>query len=312
MTNNQTDVSIVIPIYNEEENVAILHDSISQVMKTLDKSYEIVFVDDGSTDNTVSILRTVQQKDFHTRIIKFRGNFGQSAAMAAGFDAARGETVVAMDGDLQNDPNDIPKLLYKLAEGYDVVSGWRKNRKDKLIIRKIPSKIANKIICSVTKVKLHDTGCSLKAFRKAIIKRISLYGELHRFIPALAKLEGAKITEIVVNHHPRKYGESKYNITRTFRVIMDLSSLNLFMKYLKNPMRFYGLLAMVSLLFSGLISIWALFVWIDGGLDLTSMNILITLIFLMVVTVFQFLFYGLIATLIVYTGKRKNIYLLDS
>ena len=281
-------------------------------MKTLDKSYEIIFIDDGSTDNTVSILRTIQEKNFHTRIIKFRGNFGQSAAMAAGFDAARGETVVAMDGDLQNDPKDIPKLLDKLAEGYDVVSGWRKNRKDKLIIRKIPSKIANKIICSVTKVKLHDTGCSLKAFRKEIIKRISLYGELHRFIPALAKLEGAKITEIVVNHHPRKYGESKYNITRTFRVIMDLSSLNLFMKYLKNPMRFYGLLAMVSLLFAGLISIWALFVWIDGGLDLTSMNILITLIFLMVVTVFQFLFFGLIATLIVYTGKRKNIYLLDS
>ena len=312
MSNNKTDVSIVIPIYNEEENVAILHDSISQVMKTLDKSYEIIFVDDGSTDNTVSILRTIQGKDFHTRIIKFRENFGQSAAMAAGFDAARGETVVAMDGDLQNDPKDIPRLLDKLAEGYDVVSGWRKNRKDKLIIRKIPSKIANKIICSVTKVKLHDTGCSLKAFRKEIIKRISLYGELHRFIPALAKLEGAKITEIVVNHHPRKYGESKYNITRTFRVIMDLSSLNLFMKYLKNPMRFYGMLAMMSLLFAGLISIWALFVWIGNGLDLTSMNILITLVFLMVVTVFQFLFFGLIATLIVYTGKRKNIYLLDS
>ena len=292
--------------------MAILHESISQVMKTLEKSYEIIFVDDGSTDNTVSILRTVQKKDFHTRIIKFRGNFGQSAAMAAGFDAARGETVVAMDGDLQNDPKDIPRLLDKLAEGYDVVSGWRKNRKDKLIIRKIPSKIANKIICSVTKVKLHDTGCSLKAFRKEIIKRISLYGELHRFIPALAKLEGAKITEIVVNHHPRKYGESKYNITRTFRVIMDLSSLNLFMKYLKNPMRFYGMLAMMSLLFAGLISIWALFVWIGNGLDLTSMNILITLVFLMVVTVFQFLFFGLIATLIVYTGKRKNIYLLDS
>ena len=312
MNIKKTDVSIVIPIYNEEENVAILHDSISPVMKTLDKSYEILFVDDGSTDNTIAILRIIQEKDFHTRIIKFRGNFGQSAAMAAGFDAARGETVVAMDGDLQNDPNDIPKLLDKLAEGYDVVIGWRKNRKDKLIIRKIPSKIANKIICSVTKVKLHDTGCSLKAFRKEIIKRIGLYGELHRFIPALAKLEGAKITEIVVNHHPRKFGESKYNITRTFRVILDLSSLNLFMKYLKNPMRFYGLLAMVSLLFAGLISTWTLFVWFGNGHDLTSMNILITLIFLMVVTAFQFIFFGLIASLIVSTGKRKNIYLLDS
>ncbi|RLG29512.1 glycosyltransferase [Methanosarcinales archaeon] len=229
MSNHSFEVSIVIPIYNEEENVALLHQSITEVMRHTNKSYEIIMVDDGSTDSTLSVLRGIQKNDSHLRIIKFRGNFGQSAAMAAGFEAARGETVVAMDGDLQNDPQDIPKLLDKLAEGYDVVSGWRKNRKDKLIVRKVPSKIANRLICSVTGVKLHDTGCSLKAFKREIIKRISLYGELHRFIPALAKLEGAKITEMVVNHHPRKYGKSKYNITRTFRVIMDLTTLYLFL-----------------------------------------------------------------------------------
>ena len=221
MKENKINISVVIPIYNEEENVALLYESITNVLSKLKQGYEIIMVDDGSKDKTLPILREIQKNDSHLRVIKFRGNFGQSAAMAAGFEAARGENVVAMDGDLQNDPKDIPMLLDKLDEGYDVVSGWRKNRKDKFLIRKVPSKIANRLICSVTGVELHDTGCSLKAFRKEVIKRISLYGELHRFIPALAKLEGAKITEVVVNHHARKYGVSKYNITRTFRVIMD-------------------------------------------------------------------------------------------
>ena len=306
-------LSIIVPVFNEEESIPNLFDAIKRSVQPLGLDWELIFVDDGSKDKSLAKIKTiVSENPEQVRAVVLRRNFGQTSAIAAGIDHSHGDIIVLIDADMQNDPADIPLLVKKVQEGYDVVSGWRKNRKDKLIIRKIPSKIANKIICSVTKVKLHDTGCSLKAFRKEIIKRISLYGELHRFIPALAKLEGAKITEIVVNHHPRKYGESKYNITRTFRVIMDLSSLNLFMKYLKNPMRFYGMLAMMSLLFAGLISIWALFVWIGNGLDLTSMNILITLVFLMVVTVFQFLFFGLIATLIVYTGKRKNIYLLDS
>jgi len=312
MSNHSFEVSIVIPIYNEEENVALLHRSITEVMRHTNKSYEIIMVDDGSTDSTLSVLKEIQKNDPHLRIIKFRGNFGQSAAMAAGFEAARGETVVAMDGDLQNDPQDIPKLLDKLAEGYDVVSGWRKNRKDKLIVRKVPSKIANRLICSVTGVKLHDTGCSLKAFKREIIKRISLYGELHRFIPALAKLEGAKITEMVVNHHPRKYGKSKYNITRTFRVIMDLTTLNLFLKHLKSPLRFFGLLAFIALFLAGLTTIWTALTLVHNFYDTASINILITMIFLLLVTAFQFLFIGLLASLIVHTGKKKSFYLIES
>jgi glycosyltransferase involved in cell wall biosynthesis len=312
MSECKIDISVVVPIYNEEENVSLLFEAITQVMSKQKKSYEIIMVDDGSKDQTLFILRAIQKKDFHLRVIKFRGNFGQSAAMAAGFEAARGEKVVAMDGDLQNDANDIPMLLDKLDDGYDVVSGWRKNRKDKLILRKVPSKIANRLICSVTGVELHDTGCSLKAFRKNIIKRISLYGELHRFIPALAKLEGAKITEVVVNHHARKFGQSKYNITRTFRVIMDLTSLNLFIKHLRNPLRFFGGLALVSLAFAMLTTIWAGTLWTNNSYDISSFNILLTLIFLLIVTTFQFLFMGLLAALIVHTGKKRSFYLLDS
>ena len=312
MKESKINISVVIPIYNEEENVALLYESITKVMSKLKNSYEIIMVDDGSKDKTLSILRAIQKQDFHLRVIKFRGNFGQSAAMAAGFEAARGENVVAMDGDLQNDPNDIPMLLDKLDEGYDVVSGWRKNRKDKLILRKLPSKIANRLICSVTGVELHDTGCSLKAFRKEVIKRISLYGELHRFIPALAKLEGAKITEVVVNHRARKFGESKYNITRTFRVIMDLTSLNLFIKHLRNPLRFFGGLALVSMFFAILATILAGTIWLNSSYDISSFNILLTLIFLMIVTTFQFLFIGLLAALIVHTGKKKLFYLVDT
>ncbi len=312
MKENKINISVVIPIYNEEENVALLYESITNVLSKLKQGYEIIMVDDGSKDKTLPILREIQKNDSHLRVIKFRGNFGQSAAMAAGFEAARGENVVAMDGDLQNDPKDIPMLLDKLDEGYDVVSGWRKNRKDKFLIRKVPSKIANRLICSVTGVELHDTGCSLKAFRKEVIKRISLYGELHRFIPALAKLEGAKITEVVVNHHARKYGVSKYNITRTFRVIMDLTSLNLFIKHLRNPLRFFGGLALVSLVFALLATIWGGILWSNNNYDISSFNILLTLIFLLIVTMFQFLFIGLLAALIVHTGKKKLFYLVDS
>jgi len=311
MDNRKVDISIVVPIFNEEENVSFLHESITHAMKRIRESYEIIFVDDGSSDNTLNLLREIQQNDCNTRIVKFRRNFGQSAAMAAGFELAIGDKIVAMDGDLQNDPDDIPKLLDKLAEGYDVVSGWRKNRKDKLLIRKVPSKMANKLICSVTKVYLHDTGCSLKAFQKEIVKRISIYGELHRFIPVLAKIEGAKITEVVVNHHPRKFGKSKYNLTRTFRVLMDLTSLNLFLKYLKNPLQFFSALAFYSFLIPALTGIWALVDVIKSDFQTTEVNLFLTLIFLLAVTIFQFLFFGLIAVLIVYTGKKKSILLMD-
>ncbi len=306
------EISLVIPLYNEEENVRLLHSKIREVLDQLGKVYEIIFIDEGSRDRTFELLKEIHNENPKVKVIKFRGNFGQSAAMAAGFDTAKGEYVFAMDGDLQNDPRDIPKLLDKLEQGYDVVSGWRKNRKDKLVIRKIPSKIANKLICKVTGVMLHDTGCSLKVFRSEIIKRINLYGELHRFIPALAKIEGAKITEMVVDHHERKFGKSKYNITRTFRVIVDLMAMNLFIRYLKTPLRFFGKIGSLFIVF-GLFSIlWMLYRIYLFNKPLIDINVLLISLFLFMVTGVQFFVWGLLADLIVRTGKRKSVYLTET
>ncbi len=306
------EISLVIPLYNEEENVRLLHSKIRDVLDGLGKPYEIIFVDDGSRDRTFEHLKALHQENPRVKIIKFRGNFGQSAAMAAGFEAARGEYVFAMDGDLQNDPKDIPRLLEKLHEGYDVVSGWRKNRKDKLVIRKIPSRIANKLICMVTGVRLHDTGCSLKVFRSEIIKRINLYGELHRFIPALAKIEGAKITEMVVEHHARKFGKSKYNITRTFRVIVDLMAMNLFIRYLKTPLRFFGKIGLWFIGFGFISVLWMLYRIYLFNKPLIDINVLLISLFLFVATGVQFFVWGLLADLIVKTGKRKSVYLTET
>jgi len=308
---NKTDISVVIPVYNEEESVELLESRTREVLEKLGKTFEIVFVDDGSKDRTFALLEKNHQLHPTTKIVKFRGNYGQSAAMAAGFEAAKGDVVIAMDGDLQNDPKDIPRMLEKLDEGYDVVAGWRKNRRDKLIMRKIPSKIANKIICSVTKVQLHDTGCSLKVFRKEIIKKVKLYGELHRFIPALAKIEGARITEMAVTHHERQFGVSKYNISRTFRVIMDLTTLNLFIKHLKKPIHFFGMLGIIGLLIGSFAFSALVFQALVRHADTSYLNVLSTISFVFLVAGFGFIALGLLANLIVETGQRKHVYLAD-
>ncbi|MBN2104172.1 glycosyltransferase family 2 protein [bacterium] len=303
---SQIFVSVVAPIMNELESVRLLYQAVKEVLETIDRPYEMIFVDDGSTDGTREVLRKLASEDVHLKVILFRKNFGQSAAMAAGFRKSRGRIVVAMDGDLQNDPKDIPRLLDKIEEGYDVVSGWRKNRKDRLIARKIPSRIANKLICSVTNVKLHDTGCSLKAFRREVIDRIRLYGELHRFIPGLARIEGARISEIAVIHHPRRFGRSKYNLTRTFRVLMDLSSLNLFLKYLRNPMRFFGIVGGWMLTLGSVMGIYVIYnLWIKR-VPVEYMNVLVTTVFLFWATGIQFMLFGLVASLIVRTGTRRG------
>jgi len=300
-------VSVVVPLYNERENAPRLYSALHSVLTGMNKRYEIIFIDDGSKDGTRDELRKISQRDTHVRSILLRRNFGQSAAMAVGFKLCRGEIVVTMDGDLQNDPKDIPMLLEKIKEGHDVVAGWRKDRKDKLIIRKVPSQIANKLICSVTDIQLHDTGCALKAFRKEVIKGIRLYGELHRFLPALSKVEGARITEVVVDHHPRQFGKSKYNITRTFRVLMDLSSLNIFLKYIRNPLRYFGRIG-VWFLFSGTLP--AGFVgyrMVFDQVEFITLNVLVTLVFLLWVAGLQFFFLGLVASLIVRTGQRHGV-----
>lgn len=298
-------LSVVVPFFNENENLVRLWEKIHSALLKIAKPYEVIFVDDGSTDGTREKMRDLAREYPQLRIILFRANFGQSSAMAAGFEATRGDIVVAMDGDLQNDPSDIHKVVEKLEQGYDVVSGWRKNRKDKYIARKLPSKIANKIVCSVTDVKLHDTGCSLKAFRGDLLRRIALYGEFHRFIPALLRMEGAHITEIPVNHHARAFGTSKYNITRTFRVIMDLTTIRLLMKHLVNPLSFFANFAIVSALggtISFFASMWILFLPQQNS---PNVNILLTLTVLLWATSFQFLCLGLVGKMIVNTGDFR-------
>ena len=301
-------LSVVVPLYNEVESVERLWEAIHPVMEGLGKSYEVIFVDDGSRDGTRDKLRLLAAAHPQLRVILFRNNFGQSAAMAAGFGATRGEIVIAMDGDLQNDPLDIPQLLGKIEEGYDVVSGWRKNRKDKLVLRKVPSKIANKLICSLTDVRLHDTGCSLKAFRGEMLRRISLYGELHRFIPALMRIEGAEIAELPVRHHPRRFGTSKYNLSRTFRVVMDLTSIRLLMKHLVNPLIFFSTLAFFFLASALICLVAILYSVLLRGAELAQMNILVTLAVVFCTAAAQFFFFGLIGKLIVQTGTRKSFF----
>ncbi len=220
-------LSIVVPVYNEEDNVRPLYEKIQAVCETIGDAYEILFVDDGSEDETFNVLSELCKQEPRLVIIRFEKNAGQTAAMAAGFEFARGERIVSMDGDLQNDPIDMPRLLEKLDEGYDLVCGWRKDRQDKFLTRRVPSIIANWIISKVTGVAIHDNGCSLKAYRASVIKQVPLYGEMHRFIPAMSTVVGARIAEIVVSHHPRRFGKSKYGLGRIWRVMLDIIAFKL-------------------------------------------------------------------------------------
>ena len=250
MKNPNNLISIIIPVFNDSESIGYLLDEVLNVMLSNKLNFEIIVVNDGSQDNTSIVLDELTIKIKELSVISLRTNYGQTAAMAAGFDNSNGEIVITLDGDLQNDPNDIPKLISHINEGYDLICGWRYDRKDKLINRRIPSKIANKLIANVTGLKLHDYGCSLKAFRKEILDDIKLYGELHRFLPVLAKIEGAKIKEIKVNHRSRKYGSSKYGIDRTFRVLMDLLTVWFMTKFLTRPMYGFGFIGIISILLS--------------------------------------------------------------
>ena len=241
-------LSVVIPVYNEEENIPLLHECLSRVLREQDYSYEVIYVDDGSTDGTFSQLQSLAMRDQQVRVIQLRRNFGQTAAFAAGVDYSAGQVLVFMDGDLQNDPIDIPRLLAKLDDGYDVVSGWRKNRKDAQLSRKLPSRLANRLISQVTGVHLHDYGCSLKAYRWEVFQHVRLYGEMHRFLPAYIALTGAAIAEIEVTHHPRRFGVSKYGISRTWRVLLDLATLKFLGRYRTRPLHAFGIPGLLSML----------------------------------------------------------------
>ena len=241
------ELSVVIPLFNEHDNVPLLVDQVMAVLRPMGRPFELVLVDDGSTDGTDNVLEQLAGRTPELVVVLLRRNYGQTAAMAAGFDASSGAVLITLDGDLQNDPSDIPLLLERLEQGFDLVSGWRHQRQDAALQRLLPSKIANRLIAQVTGVKLHDYGCSLKAYRREVVADLNLYGELHRFLPALASIEGARISEVKVNHHPRRFGSSKYGIDRTFRVLMDLLTVWFMKRFLTRPMHVFGFGGLASL-----------------------------------------------------------------
>jgi len=244
------DVSVVVPLYNEEESIGPLYKAIADVLDGMPVTSEIIFVDDGSQDATYEVAERIALTDKRLRVVKFRRNYGQTPAMAAGIDRAAGRVIITMDGDLQNDPTDIPNFLKKIEEGYDIVVGWRFNRQDKLISRKIPSRVANWLIGKVTGVPIKDNGCSLKGFRADVIKHVPLYSEMHRFIPAMASIAGPRIAEIKVKHHARQFGESKYGLSRIYKVLLDLLSIKTIAGFTTRPLMWFAILAIPSFLLS--------------------------------------------------------------
>jgi dolichol-phosphate mannosyltransferase len=309
----QTDgpeVSIFLPVYNEEPNLLPLHAKLNEALKKLGRSAEIIYVDDGSTDASLRILREISDLDPRVRVVALRRNYGQTAAMAAGIDAAKGKVLIPMDADLQNDPADITRLLQKLDEGYDVVSGWRKNRKDKMVTRKIPSMIANRLISWIGGVPLHDYGCSLKAYRRESLQDVRLYGEMHRFIPIYAAWAGARVTEIPVEHHARTMGKSKYGLSRTLKVVFDLMTIKFMASYQTKPIYVFGSFGMLAFAISILGGLYAVFLKIFHRADFVQTPLPILCIVMFAVGV-QFLLMGLLAEMLVRTyheSQAKSIY----
>jgi glycosyltransferase involved in cell wall biosynthesis len=309
-THLSPDISIVVPIYNEAPNLQLLIESILDAMRPMGRPFELILIDDGSTDGSQEVLRAMKTDNSELRAIFLRRNFGQSAAMTAGFDYARCEIVITMDGDLQNDPRDIPHLIGKLEEGYDLVSGWRQDRQDPFFSKRLPSMLANWLIGSTTGVKLHDYGCSLKAYRGDVAKHLLLYGELHRFIPVLASLYGSRITEVVVTHHPRKMGKSKYGIGRTYRVLLDLLLILFFQKFATRPLQFFGLNGGLLFVIGLVIELYLTWLKLWGGEDIGGRPLLL-LGALLIITGIVLAGLGLLGELVVrtyYESSGKKIY----
>jgi len=304
------DLSIVVPVYNEEENIDYLYQQLTEVLDPLGLEYEIICADDGSQDRSFEKLKAIAQRDSRVKVIRFRRNFGQTAGFSAGFDYAQGDIVITIDADLQNDPASIPALLAKMAEGYDVVSGWRKNRQDPFLTRRLPSKIANWLISRTTGVQVHDRGCSLRAHRKEIVKEMRLYGELHRFIPDIAAWLGARMTEIPVKHRPRKFGKSKYGIGRTLRVILDLITIRFLQGYSSRPIHIFGRWGLFLGILGFLLALWLSIQKIFLGQSIGSRPALMLSVLLMLMGV-QLVSIGLLGEMMVriyYEGQNKPIY----
>ena len=295
------EISVVIPVFNEEDCVRPLCETVRNACRSLQSSYEIILVDDGSRDRTFELLKEIHEQDPDIKVVRLRRNFGQTPAMMAGFEFARGEVIVTMDGDLQNDPQDIPKLLEKIREGYDVVCGWRKNRQDKLWTRRVPSVVANWIIGRVTGVRIHDNGCSLKAYRASVIKNVTLYSEMHRFIPAMSTLTGASIAELVVKHHPRRLGQSKYGIGRMWRVILDIFVVRMITGFTSRPGLWFGLLSLPTIV----VGVAAFLLAVNSLLGRASEQwlMLSTAAFLCFFLAAHLISLGVIAELVVHTGE---------
>jgi len=287
------DLSIVVPLFNEEESLPLLVEKLLLALRPLGRSFELVLVDDGSSDRTAEVLRQQAAGAPELVAVLLRRNYGQTAAMAAGFDVSRGRLIVTLDGDLQNDPADIPMLLERLEQGYDLVSGWRHQRQDHAVSRLLPSKIANALIARVTGVRLHDYGCSLKAYRRELVEDMNLYGELHRFLPALAFIEGARIAEVKVNHNARQFGQSKYGIDRTFRVLMDLFTVWFMKRFLTRPMYVFGFGGLSAMAIGALLSAYLLMVKL-GGAEIGNRPLLLVAV-LALITGVQLFCFGLLS-----------------
>jgi glycosyltransferase involved in cell wall biosynthesis len=303
-------ISVVIPVFNERDNLRRLYDAVCQVLDRLRHEYELLFVDDGSNDGSYEELNQLSAADVRVKVVRFRRNFGQTAAMNAGLHLATGDVIVTMDADLQNDPLDIPLMLAKLEEGYDLVHGWRKNRRDSLMNRKIPSRIANWLISRVTGFPVHDLGCTLKAMRRDIAQDLQLYGEMHRFIPILAHWRGARCAEVVTRHHPRRFGKSKYGISRTTRVLLDLVTVKYMTQYLASPMKLFGKIGLLSCAVGLIASVATIAMKIAGGIDMTGNPLLLLSVFAGFVGM-QFLVLGMLGELGVrtyYESQNKQPY----
>jgi glycosyltransferase involved in cell wall biosynthesis len=304
------DISVVIPLLNEEESIPHLYRALTDAMDAYGRSYEMIIVDDGSRDRSFALLKAIAEEDPRLTVVQLRRNFGQTAAFAAGFAEARGEVVITMDADLQNDPRDVPLLMAKIDEGYDIVSGWRKDRQDRFWDRRLPSMIANQLISNVTDVQLHDYGCSLKAYRRDVLQHVRLYGELHRFIPALASQVGGTVTEVAVNHHARQFGSSKYGIGRTIRVMLDLITVWFLGTYATRPIHVFGTMGLVSAAMGFLIGFYLTFLKVFFDQDIGTRPLLLLAVLLVVIGV-QLITMGLIGEMVIrtyYESQAKPIY----
>ncbi|MFT4709107.1 MAG: glycosyltransferase involved in cell wall biosynthesis [Planctomycetota bacterium] len=307
-------LSIVVPVFNEAESLPILHKQIQDAVVPMGITWELILVDDYSTDDSLEIMLELRRNDPHLRIVRFPHNYGQTAGLAAGFDVSRGEVVVTMDGDLQNDPADIPAMMLKMAEGYDVVAGWRKSRQDGFVLRRLPSIMANRLIGFVTGVKIHDTGCTLKSFRRDVVKRLPIYAEQHRFLPVMSAGSGARVTELVVNHRPRIYGESKYGIGRAWRVLLDLMAIKLIVQFSQRPLRYFGVLSLSFMAAGAIFACAGLWSLGSSGASLDEnwerdswLNVVVSISALIWMLMVFFALLGLLAELVIHaSGMHKR------